>query len=681
MLLCLIREETDTEISRSMLHPILFPILLFLSRLQPLSLSRIDPGADDISNMFIEPVMSTLGHVHQKVRIASARALSVLCSGDSEGEKDSSRSMLIEKCIKLLSSSAYKMAQTNHNLDHGALLALKYLLLTCSTPQIHFGKSLMSVIVYYASWGNFGEGSTPPACVAIALEIWQIGNKGSEINAVPSNNSPLSGATLKATVHKIVQYVEMALRNSGESVIALASLGSCAAKIAVETLYPCVFSPFLEETSRQRDLDVVKSLLCSNSYDVMLQSVKSFKKKICESVDSILDDTSSSIKGRIRVLECVYQMLISSLFHILKRDSAVVHPPTIRRISRCIIETAIGYIKLSGNTNLSQITEYTPEEMFQQFVNMLALGSETNMAGSNVGNTLELMSLAITELCTTYHESYTVDHFERDLAFFVDSVKISTSPESNWKVRYSAAISVKESGLLRVQVDDSNPFFPTIQRFKMKVYFQMVQLLQDGDEDVRKAAAVALLPDSHNLAASLRNLEIGYDQMYSKCSSNELFEMLSHQIIDQCQNVEVSLAELIDEFHFTVGVSDLSGTKNLSTNRKIFEEEDSNTFEEVSTYFSRCSVFNVRYFTILISTCIDMPQTLLIIHLSIHKLTQISKAQRDKFREHKKMFQNLIVTCRKMLEQMKEIPRHIGTSPDIAHDVTWGKEVFSSIHA
>jgi len=650
VLLWLLREETD--ISRNMLHPSLFPLLLLLSRLQPLSLSRIDPGADDISNMFIEPVMLCLGHVHQKVRIASARAISVLCSGDTEGERDSSRRNLIKKCTKLLSFR--RMTQGNHNLDHGALLALKYLLLTCSSPSMYLSENLMSAIEYYGSWGHF-KGMTPPSCASTALHIWQIMTKGSKIDAevLPMNNSTFNLASLKAVAHKVVQYVELCNeKNGGESLIGFAALGSNAAKIVVEASYPFIFNP-LEETSRRQDLEIVEKLFCSSSYDVMLQSVKSFKKNICESVDSMIDGISP-IQGRMDVLQCIYQTLISSLFYILERDGSSVHPPTQRRLSRCIIETAVGYRRLSGNTSLSQITKYTSNQTFQRYVNMLSLGKETNIMSSNIGNTLELMSLTITELCITNvsHDNYTVDHFERDLLHFVDLIKRSTSPESNWKIRYSAASSIKESGLLRMQVDDSNPFLPTIQRCKMKVYFQLVQLLQDADEDVRKIAAVALLPTSHNVAASLRNLQIGYDEICNKYSSVDLFNMLSEQVIGQCQGVEINLEELINELRFTVGVSDLSDTKNLSSERKIFEEEDLNAFEE----------------------------SLLIVQLSIHKLTQISKAQKDQSQEQIQVFQNLVVTCRKVLQQMKEIPDKIGSVLDIAHNVTWSGKVFAKLY-
>ncbi len=155
-LLALMKEETEVE-AKNTVHPVLFPLLLLLSRLQPISSSRIDPNADDISQAFIIPVMNCLCHVHHKVRLVAARALAVLCVGDDckvINNNSSSRAILIEKCIALLSSSCSFVA-INHNQDHGALLAIKCLLQHCTMPFNYATQELQQALFYFASWGYY----------------------------------------------------------------------------------------------------------------------------------------------------------------------------------------------------------------------------------------------------------------------------------------------------------------------------------------------------------------------------------------------------------------------------------------------------------------------------------------------------------------------------------------------
>lgn len=154
-LLSLMKEETG-EVVTNRLHPALFPLLLLLSRLQPISMSRIDPRADDISGMLIAPVLNCLGHPHHKVRLVASRALAVLCSGDDENsvQKNNSRRALIEQCVCLLSESLCR-SQKSNNQDHGLLLALYELLKECSTPAMYFSASMKEILSYYGSWGFF----------------------------------------------------------------------------------------------------------------------------------------------------------------------------------------------------------------------------------------------------------------------------------------------------------------------------------------------------------------------------------------------------------------------------------------------------------------------------------------------------------------------------------------------
>ena len=584
------REETDITSTKNMLHPALFPLLLLISRLQPISLSRVDPSANDISNMFIEPVINCIGHVHQKVRIVAARALAVLCTGDDDKgiRKNSSRTALIEKCTTLLSRASHDMV-VDHNQDHGALLALKCLLGNCSKPQMHFNETLKNMVFYYCTWGHF-TATCPPVCAVIALEIWQYVNEAEDDDfELPpnSNEEEQKEAKLQDITFKVVQYVESVSR-SGQSVIGLAALGSHAARIAIKTSYPIIFN--LVDSNSNYLLEKVKNLICSDCYDVMLHSVKSFKKNICDSVDAIIENTSATLNSRITTLQSICKMLISSLFFLLDRDGSSSHPPTIRRLSRCIIETLIGYKSLSKYTHLTDMTEYSLPQVFQKFATILAFDSEEASIGCIGGNAIELMGLTIPELYASIDDNYTSQNFDDDLSLFLRYIGRSIDPKTSWKVRYSAAISTKESELLTFQIDDPNASQSITERCRMELRFQMIVLLQDGDEDVRKAAARALLSDRANPSASLRSLEMGYEQECGKASDHGLFTMLLKQIICQTQNIEIDLGEMINEFNYTIGIKDLSQIQNLHTGRKIFEEENLNTFEEVSVFSLNASI-------------------------------------------------------------------------------------------
>ena len=86
-LLCMITEESSKIMSKDALHPSLFPILLLISRLQPAIYSSADIDVDETLSRFINPILRCLGHVHHKVRMMAARALTVLCSQYSDNKE------------------------------------------------------------------------------------------------------------------------------------------------------------------------------------------------------------------------------------------------------------------------------------------------------------------------------------------------------------------------------------------------------------------------------------------------------------------------------------------------------------------------------------------------------------------------------------------------------------------
>ena len=72
-------------------------------------------------------------------------------------------------------------------------------------------------------------------------------------------------------------------------------------------------------------------------------------------------------------------------------------------------------------------------------------------------------------------------------------------------------------------------------------------------------------------------------------------------------------------------------------------------------------------------------KSLLILHLSIQKLTKISSMSKHYGERNNEMFKNLISTCRRVLKQIKDITRRSGKITDIAHNLSWVGNVFPGI--
>ncbi len=588
-MLAIIKEECGDFKNMKSIHPVLFPLLLLISRLQPLSTSQIDPSIDEISSMFIDPVISCLGHTHHKVRIVAARAVNVLCSGDdhvTEKSSSSSRGNLILKCLRLASMDSNNR-DVCHNTEHGALLALKCLLEDSTDPSKYFNVPFKKTLAYYASWGYF-LATCPPICVVIALEIWLHIHRSlsndfelSQVSYAPVENT----RTILDIALEIVRYVEaISTTTRGKhAIVGLSMLGSTASRVAIELLYPCILN---ETKTKQRTkyLKLVESLLCSENFDIMLHSVKTFKKKMWNLVEENAKETSNgSLNLKIASIHSICGISIKSLQIIFQRDGTNSHPPTLRRITRCILETAARYRSISSNMNMSHFTDFSLQEMFHQLSCMLSQDITTNSIGTIAGNVLELMALMIPELSLHLIQREDNAHvFEYDINLFLSNIfRFSDSNTENWKLRLSAAESIKQSRMLISKGNPRNPCINIVEKHRIALYFRTVQLLQDNDDDVYRAAACALYGSDMSLAA-LRRLERGYNFLLEKCNNKKsLFSLLSSQIASLLE-VNTTLCDVIEEYKYSLDSKSLSEVLNLSSKRRIFEEENTSAYDEVS---------------------------------------------------------------------------------------------------
>ena len=594
-LLSLIKEENANASFNDSLHPALFPLLLLLARLQPLSLQRVQPGDDEVSKLFIDPIINCLGHVHHKVRLVAARALAVLCSGDVECSNScSSRGAILNKCLERLSFEGPTGASVSHNLDHGVLLAMKYLLVSAPHPEKYLEGKLMKAILHYSTWCNFTF-TSPPFCSAIALEVWHIATNRCD-NKATTDLGKEDKVSLLEISFKVVRCVEaLSIRDSGKDIIGLSDLGKVASKVACEVAFSHIFDASSSAEVRMKHVQIVDHCFSSRDYDVMLHSVKSFKKGIYAGVDRVVADDVSDAAGRRDILRVVSRLAIQCISRILTREKLRAHPPTLRRLSRIALEAmhAFNSMDRQDHVLITDIIDSTVEDLWQITTPLLIIGgyemTETqtkpeNLTGGNglVGNALELASFAISEMCQRQEETPS-GTISRRIELFVNLICQSTHPLSSWKIRYSAAIGAKESGLIQLSTAACRQIGSGIENSRLQLSLHLLELFQDSDEDVRRATGKALSPVTSSLpTVALMNLEVASSHLTSEYSTTEMFNLLLDRLVSLCTGAENKLSTVSKEYAFTIHAPACEDILNLSIERKIFEEEDPNPFEEVS---------------------------------------------------------------------------------------------------
>ena len=141
----------------------LFLIILLISRLQPSSLAHCDNNSCTLADLLCPHVINCLRNSHNKVRLVASRALAVLCT-EHDNRSSSFRRNLLQRCQDMLS-------ELNWNIHHGALLGIHSLLSTAACADNYLDESLLEKIFYFSSWTHW-QLACPPACAAIALDIW-----------------------------------------------------------------------------------------------------------------------------------------------------------------------------------------------------------------------------------------------------------------------------------------------------------------------------------------------------------------------------------------------------------------------------------------------------------------------------------------------------------------------------
>lgn len=191
------------------------------------------------------------------------------------------------------------------------------------------------------------------------------------------------------------------------------------------------------------------------------------------------------------------------------------------------------------------------------------------------GNAVELMAFAIQAWVLTNTLTNT------SLRIFVEILTLISDDQASWRLRHSVTVAIETSQVLLLS-STANDFILASQQ---KLFGGLLVFLQDSDPDVRFVAGRAIMQagtlerSTYKPSASQLLTEQGYRLVSNYFSSSEMSSMLLRSILESCREV----TDILDHFEHEMAqiTSSNEHLMNLGTERKIFEEEVSNSFEEV----------------------------------------------------------------------------------------------------
>ena len=510
------------------------PLMTFLSRVQPIKISGSDAASHTLP--MVAPLIDGLSHKHIAVRNGAARAISnMACGGD---DSMVSALSLLRWCRARLSASESSLNQT-----HGVLCLVRELLKAhvellgpCSAEGVP--SLLVEKIDEFVSGRKM-----PPLVIAAAFEVLHL-------------------TTSEDTLDKCQTATVAWLESEPYEHIGTAELGSIVGVGSCKHLLPLIWGTNNPDSYDERKL---ADLLSSVSFDVRAAAIKTFKKSIYEGVDGLIALCSD---GAPR-LESIRLILMKTLTSEL---GGQLHPPNVRRLSRCLLEC------LSAQRRLSQACTMEPTEQ-DKLWRIASTMASYNSANENSqhdytaidGNAVELMSFVVCEGSRS----------DEDLRLFASLVDRLSDPYLPWRLRHSSAVAIATSGLLCLDIEDSSE---TITCLRHDLVARALQFCQDSDADVRHAASFSLMsrvsPERMSMTTSEHTL---HTALSPATASNNLFRIddairITLEFTDTLEN---AMEAFMNEFS-RLGGSSETGLLNMGTGRKIFEEEAPNDYMEMA---------------------------------------------------------------------------------------------------
>jgi hypothetical protein len=564
----------------------MFPILLMLSRVQP-----VMDSASTFSEEFIPLLFRCLGSKDFGIRHAAARSLANLSS------KTVASALLLD-CKQRINQISRNVTR-NWNLIDGILLAMDSLGLSSNTEllDIDARRSLIGIVNSIA---------IPPSCRSTALEILL-------------SSTFVDNDTVRCACNLIAKTDNIQSMIGGSLLYKTASEGLCI--LSQENVWQATTESILENSLSQLKLIFVNDIV-----DVRLFAVKHFKKGIYENIDRLHTRKTNGIAplSPMIILNGLATMLLDCVAAELGRgiaDTTGAHVPTLRRLSRCLLETLDAIPKSSLLQIDYELMWSISHEIAEREYSVLTQGgldsSSTNYLESDGGNVLssnavEMMAVAI----GMEHDTLVVNENGQKTCQIYDRMRILlkvvgslNDPNGSWRSRYSAALALKTCCSVLIAEDNS----ADTETLRRKIMMTILEMLQDSDPDVRTVAVQAatkfdakrnektVSSSAHIILLPEWTLERTFPLTFAvdsssacpKTQESSTMEYLQAMILDHCRGLLDTMHNLQDELSNTdqyykgtnVGndgddSQKLKALVNVNTTRKIFEDEDPNPFQE-----------------------------------------------------------------------------------------------------
>lgn len=486
--------------------PPILPILVLLYRVQPLDVC--DQDVVEHMQMFCTPIIDCLGHSDLSVRQAAARALCNLSGGDDD--RPLSVSCLYSHCIAELQKPS------GWNKVHGVLLLLKELRLSKRITEEDSHVKLLNDLLQTSSQGL----AAPPICLVDSIHILE------------TIEDAKRQEVLAQICFGIIWWLSQDTRTRLE-LPGMSELCASAAHAAVSWVAKKIF--------QRKSIDAVGELSClleCTTTDVRMPAIKRFKKLIYDGLDSMVIYAKQDSIGALAIVHTLGTAVAAALTKELNNDnpeSAGTHPPTLRRLSRCLLEIEAARRRISPSTQTAK--SYPLRQLGLSILDRAQL--ETDNTTPLVGNAVELVS---------------ADFHEQDMDRLWPLLGKLSQASLPWRLRYSVACA-------------SARLWQDHRSLRPKLRYLASRLLQDEDPDARYILVSSIiggtsctLPVSeHVLTNFIREHESGLDDA----------QLFMDHLVGRAQQALTRLHRMIQE-------------RASDAQRKIFEEEDPNSYHEPS---------------------------------------------------------------------------------------------------
>ena len=526
-------DEANASQSSKLLNPSVYPILLLLARLQP---NKSLDSSRSIVNEFTEPVARCLLHGHHKVRLMAARALANLCGGHNDAELSDNDTFV--RCFALLQERA------DWNSKHGALQAI------ASIVQSYKGEPSASTLFDSLAPMRRASGKIPPPCTAalVAIEHTRLMHADSS-----------RGDSREFFVRECFETLNRL--GEGDVSIGVARLRAVVARTICEQISPCIWARDDDDS-----IGHLGFLLMSGSIDVRIESAKAFKKTARSGFQTLAGSSSVPMEKKVARIGQIVNVLRDATVHELHNHASPAfslppHEPTLRRLTRCLLDGLYCMMSLSLDVNscLGGLWELAN--------GLIDVGNtEIDHDSTIAGNAVELMGVAISgQINYQLHDRVQV---------FTSILKELNDPMASWRIRHSVAMAVKSSQLMTVSSQD-------IANEKQTLYWETLKLLQDSDPDVRFVATSIISSVSTTVSSSTTPaFALGACLATSSVSSKGSPEAMLGVVLETCNKA----LEEATAFQAEMAASERPTAEsllNLEASRKIFEDENPNPYEEV----------------------------------------------------------------------------------------------------